>query len=430
MKAGQEENKNEFIPGLINNPKTNERKNNFLPSKEIKNFSVSPVSTPVTTQENLDINLKKNITFSFRKNLIEKTKTIDPIKPKLIQAIYRGYIYRKNFFKLKGIKEKLKAESDIIIQQKETEYIPENIKETEKIINKEFNDDFLDKLKIKNNKNINGNIPRKKLGTDCLIGKDKNGEEFLYKGELDLNGKFNGYGELYLKSGKKYEGKFSDGKLNDYGRLIDLFGIKCYEGKFKDNQLTDGKGKIIEIKEDGSKTVYEGFIKNMRKEGNGIEIKNDYTYMGEFINDLKHGKGKVVFKDGETFYQGEFTYGKMTGSGVYYHKDKSRYEGEFLDGKMHGKGLFIWPDGTEYEGNYVNNLREGSGEYRKKNGKIYRGMYKAGKQHGKGIIINEFGEKKEVEYNEGKIVKKIDNEDEDKEYNKQFTKQGREFTLK
>ena len=37
---------------------------------------------------------------------------------------------------------------------------------------------------------------------------------------------------------------------------------------------------------------------------------------------------------------------------------------------------------------------------------IYKGHYKAGKQHGKGILINKKGEKREVEYVEGKLVKK------------------------
>ena len=273
--------------------------------------------------------------------------------------------------------------------------------ETDNIIKKEFNDDFLIKLKLKeSNKDF---PPKRKVKTDCLLRKDSKGEDLFYRGELDLEGKFNGYGELYLKNGKKYEGKFTDGKLNDYGRLIDLFGIKCYEGKFKDNQLLDGKGKIVEIGEDGSKTVYEGDIKNMKKEGNGIEKKKDYTYMGQFSDDLKHGKGKNIFNDGE-IYEGDFNKGKMTGTGTYQFKDKSQYTGEFLDGKMHGKGIITYPNGTKFDGNFVDNFREGYGEYYKANGQIFKGNYKKGKKHGKGIIINPNGAQKEVEYNEDQLV--------------------------
>ena len=302
------------------------------------------------------------------------------------------------------MKELLKHDSDEIIKKKESEFISENLMEVDAIIKKNFNDNFLNKLQLKKSNRQNNTIR-----TDCLLKKNTKGELGLYRGELDINGNFNGYGELYLKTGKKYEGKFVDGKLNGYGRLIDLFGIKCYEGNFQDNQLMDGDGKIIEIKEDGSKVIYEGDIENMKKQGKGIEKKNDSTYMGFFNDDLKHGKGKVVFIEEDSVYEGDFNKGKMTGSGVFTWKDKTSYDGEFLDGKKHGKGLFKWPDGTEYEGDYVNNLREGLGEYRWKNGKKFKGMFKGGKQHGKGVYILPNGEVKNVEYNEGKLIKKNTN---------------------
>lgn len=88
--------------------------------------------------------------------------------------------------------------------------------ETEEIIKKNFNDNFLNKLQIKKSTRLN---PR--IRTECLIRKNIKGEEGLYRGELDLNDNYNGYGELYLKTGKKYKRKFIDGKLNGYGRLID-----------------------------------------------------------------------------------------------------------------------------------------------------------------------------------------------------------------
>ena len=406
LKSGQEEKKSEFYPDSINmfnsnNTKINTNRNRHLSlSSEIRDSNL-PSST---SREKTNFLLKgDNKTFSFR--YLEKAKTINPESIQIIQAIFRAFLYRKNFFKNKGIKELLKKSSEEIIHEKESEYINENLIETDKIIKKEFNDGFLVKLQLK--ESTKGIRPSsKKIKTDCLIRKDSKGEDYFYRGELDLEGKFNGYGELYLRSGKKYEGKFKDGKLNDYGRLIDLFGIKCYEGYFKDNSLLDGKGKIIEIKEDGSKIVYEGDIKNMKREGNGIETKDDYTYMGPFRNDLKHGHGKVTFNDGIASYEGDFNNGKMTGKGIYQWKNRDIYEGDFVDGKMHGKGKYKYFEGATYEGYFVNNLREGKGVYTKKDGRIYKGNYKAGKQHGKGVIINKNGEEREVEYFEGKLVKK------------------------
>lgn len=401
IKGGQDEKKSEFFPEFSKNMNANKRNINFSVEKNNIDFS----SNPVSTRDNYDISLKKNVTFSFRKSFIERAKTLSPDKIAMIQRIFRAYIYRKRFFKTKGIKDLLKQDSNETIQKKESEFISETLIETDKIIKKEFNDDFLDKLQLKESINSPKFLNKKKIKTNCLIGKDSNGEEFFYRGELDLEGKPNGYGELYLKSGKKYEGKFKNGKLNDYGRLIDLFGIKCYEGKFQDNQLMDGKGKIIEIKENGSKVIYEGDIKNMKREGKGIQKNENCTYMGDFRNDLKDGHGKAVFNDGDV-YEGDFKNDKMTGQGLYQFKENKTYEGEFLDGKFHGKGILKYDNGTEFQGNFVNNLKEGYGEYRRKKGKNYHGMYKANKKHGKGVIIYENGERKEVEYFEDQLVRK------------------------
>ena len=397
VKNNNEEKISEFKPEHI---KDRNKNNPLLTKSEIKDSIMSPRYTP--SKNNINLNFPANLNITFGE--LGKTRTFNTGNLLKLQTVIRAFIFRKRFFETNGMKDLLKHSSDEIIKKKESEFISENLMETDAIIKKNFNDNFLTKLQLKKNKGPNNNIR-----TDCLIKKNTKGEECLYRGELDINGNFNGYGELYLKTGKKYEGKFVDGKLNGYGRLIDLFGIKCYEGNFKDNQLLDGRGKIIEIHEDGSKVIYEGDIENMKKQGKGIENKKDMAYMGFFSDDLKHGKGKVIFNEEDSVYEGDFYKGKMTGSGVFTWKDKSSYDGEFLDGKMHGKGIFKWPEGNVYEGEYVNNLREGLGEYRWKNGKKFKGMFKGGKQHGKGVYILPNGEVKNVEYNEGKLIKKNTN---------------------
>ena len=315
-----------------------------------------------------------------------------------IQTVIRSFLFRKKFFNPERIK-KYREDDENIIKQKRFELIPKELLDKDNLIKKEFNDDFLDKLE--NNKNNNG--PKlKKVKTNCLVTKYS-----LYKGEQSLDGKFNGYGELYFKEGKKYEGNFIDGKLNGYGRFINLSG-NDYEGMFKDDKFQDGKGKIINFGENGEKIVYEGDIKDMAREGNGIEKTKDHTYIGQFKNDLKNGKGKIIFSGGDEYYEGDFLNNKQTGKGFYKWKDGNTYEGDFVDGKMHGRGLYRWANGDEYEGEFVNNIREGQGERRWKNGKKSQGYFKNGKQHGKGFIYYN-GNKQEVEFNNGKIVKKDNN---------------------
>jgi hypothetical protein len=394
--------------------KGNEEQTEFKP-KTSQNNQKSTTENSVSNKTSCVLSLKfsENKPFSFT-NLKGQLNT--KRKPELtIQAVTRAYLFRKKYFKEQGIKEQLTLISNQTIKKNEKEYISDNLLETDKLIKKDFNDDFLLKLEAKDKKEKPGKFNVK---TDCLLTKDSNNEDCLYKGELSLDGKFNGYGELFYKNGKKLEGKFENGKLNGYGRLINLFGINCYEGNFKDNQLLDGKGKIIKIEDNGDKIIYEGDIKNMKKEGKGIEKNKDYTYLGSFSDDLRHGKGKIIFNDGEEYYEGDFTNGKMTGYGFYKWSNNNTYKGQFLDGKLHGKGIFKWSDGNEYEGDYVNNIKEGQGEYRSKNGKIYKGPYKNGKQHGIGIVTNPNGESFEVEFNNGKAVKK------------NLEKSKRDFTLK
>jgi hypothetical protein len=382
--------------------KGNEEQTEFKP-KISQNNQKASTENSLSNKTSCVLSLKfpENKPFSFT-NL--KGQTNAKKSPELtIQAIARAYLFRKNFFKEQGLKEQLTIISNQNIKKNEKEYISDNLLETDKLIKKDFNDDFLLKLEAKDKTEKPGKFNVK---TDCLLTKDSNNEDCLYKGELSLDGKFNGYGELYFKNGKKLEGKFVNGKLNGYGRLINLFGINCYEGNFKDNQLLDGKGKIIKIEDNGEKTIYEGDIKNMKKEGKGIEKNKDYTYLGSFSDDLRHGKGKIIYNEGEEYYEGEFKNGKMTGYGFYKWSNNNTYKGQFLDGNLHGKGVFKWQDGNEYEGDYVNNIREGEGEYRWKNGKKYKGPYKNGKAHGIGLVTTSNGETFEAEFNNGKMVKK------------------------
>ena len=394
--------------------KSNEEQTEFKP-KISQNNQKSTTENSISNKTSCVLSLKfpENKPFSFS-NLKGQSNT--KRKPELtIQAIARAHLFRKKFYKEHGLKEQLTIISNQNIKKNEKEYISDNLLETDKLIKKDFNDDFLLKLEAKDKKEKPSKFNVK---TDCLLRKDSNNEDCLYKGELSLDGKFNGYGELFFKNGKKLEGKFENGKLNGYGRLINLFGINCYEGNFKDNQLLDGKGKIIKIEDNGDKIIYEGDIKNMKKEGKGIEKNKNYTYLGSFKDDLRHGKGKIIFNEGEEYYEGEFTNGKMTGYGFYKWSNNNTYKGQFLDGNLHGKGIFKWNDGNEYEGDYVNNIKEGQGEYRCKNGKKYKGPYKNGKQHGIGILTTPNGESFEVEYNDGKVVKK------------DLVKEKRSFSLK
>jgi len=242
-----------------------------------------------------------------------------------------------------------------------------------------------------------------------MITKIQNREVF-YKGEINEENNII-YGELYYKTGEKYQGYFENGKLNGWGRHINSKG-ECFEGLFKNNILT-GKGIIIKEEEkDGVKSsiYYEGDIKNFIKEGYGIEKNSDYKYEGEFKKNLKDGNGKVTYYKGREYYEGDFLKGEITGIGYYVFSNKNTYRGEFLNGKMHGKGIYKWANGNIYEGDYVDNIREGMGEYTWKEGKKYTGGFSRGKPHGHGILTIK-GVSIECELEYGKLLYKIKSDD-------------------
>lgn len=326
----------------------------------------------------------------------------------IIQSSFRGYIFRKKFNEIKGIKCELIEKNNEKIENIEKNFISKLMLKSEKLFIKTFFDDnwknYYDLEEFNNilpkNNNILNFIENNNsilVKTKCLLSKYKK-EDCLYRGSLTLDSlqknknknkiTFNinsltGKGILYLRNGKKYEGNFIKGELNGWGRYISSKGI-CYEGLFIDGIL-NGKGEIIKIDENRRKNIYKGDIKIFKKEGKGEEKTNDYIYEGDFSKDLKHGNGKIIYNKGDS-YEGKFTYGEITGKGFYIWKNNHTYFGDFVGGKMHGKGLYKWTDGNQYEGDYVNNVKEGKGEFKWKDGRIYKGEFKNGRPHGKGLI--------------------------------------------
>jgi hypothetical protein len=93
--------------------------------------------------------MTKKKTFSFRQTTVDE-QFIKSEKIKKIQKAYKGFIFRKKFIK-ENRKDLLIKESDEYINNKKKEYISKNLMEIDTIIKKEFNDNFLDKLQLKEN---------------------------------------------------------------------------------------------------------------------------------------------------------------------------------------------------------------------------------------------------------------------------------------
>lgn len=223
---------------------------------------------------------------------------------------------------------------------------------------------------------------------------------------------------------------------------LKLYAVEC--GTFKEGKQ-NGKGRTISLQLPGTKEFLsvlgeDLFVEylNFKKKIKGQNPKTGFykrLHIGEYVNGLPEGHGKVIAGNSE--YVGNWQKGKKDGYGVYLHYEGDRYEGEWkqdkyngfgklfkLDGgvfeghfemnQIQGKGKFIsntnmvydgdwvlgqkegygtetFPNGYKYEGNWKNDLKDGFGTLFNPNEFTYVGEFKEGKQHGKGSQTLENG---------------------------------------
>ena len=138
-------------------------------------------------------------------------------------------------------------------------------------------------------------------GQDNIIKCDdeKEYENAIYIGCLDVENRPDGLGVLNFNTGDKYEGYWSKGKKNGLGKYTYSNG-DYYEGDWV-NDKQDGFGKFVNANGD----IYEGYYKNGMRNGEGklISDRNNimlqYTYeFGDVIKSVQTNydeKGDIDF---------------------------------------------------------------------------------------------------------------------------------------
>nr|XP_057929061.1 ankyrin repeat and MYND domain-containing protein 1-like isoform X2 [Doryrhamphus excisus] len=105
-----------------------------------------------------------------------------------------------------------------------------------------------------------------------------------------------------------------------------------------------------------------------RRQGVGVQESLDGSrYEGEFVNGLKHGKGRYTWKSGEL------------------------YEGSFYKDYRHGDGVYCWPSGHKFIGKFYLNWREGYGQQLFPDGATFKGLYHADQRFGPGVLSEPSG---------------------------------------
>ena len=351
-----------------------------------KNKQINPLCSSINSQ------LINTATSKFTEN-----NNNDNYKITIIQSVFRGYIFRKNY---KFLKQKQIQETNQLLTEFIEQYTKLNLKRAESLIGTKFDINgyklyYNDENEINKLFNYNyGQIFNTKLLIISGIIPS------FYTGQVNINNQRHGFGILLKNDGSKYEGHWKNNIFNGWGRFID------YDGTLIECNFINGKANGKGMKKTLNGLIYIGdFIDNL-KDGNGKEETNEHIYEGEFKKDKKNGNGKLIYKLLNDYYEGEFKDNCITGVGFYTWKNKDTYKGTFVNGKMHGKGFYKWPDGGEYYGEYVNNIKEGNGKFKWSNGRIFEGQFKKGKPHGFGKLKIGNMEFK-VEFNNGKLVTNI-----------------------
>ena len=131
-------------------------------------------------------------------------------------------------------------------------------------------------------------------------------------------------------------------------------------------------------------------------------LPNGDFYMGSFSDNVPHGSGKYLWKDG-CMYEGEWKKGKASGKGKFCWPSGATYEGAFKSGRMEGFGIFIGSDGDTYRGSWSADRKHGNGQKRYSNGDFYEGSWKRNLQDGKGRYVWKNGNEYIGEWKNGVI---------------------------
>lgn len=219
---------------------------------------------------------------------------------------------------------------------------------------------------------LNGDIYEGGFQYGIIFGK---GKRLTSYGAVDEGDYVHGrlHGDAKLSFIYNYEGEFVSGVACGKQKIIfpcgDIYVGNCkkwlphgkgkmcfsngsiYSGDFKKGQPAEDckriRGARIILEDDPYKDSFNGKAE--------IIYNNGEKHIGDFVNGVLHGKGKIISASGVCCYQGDFIQGKKTGMGLLSFDDGRTYQGAVVNGIMQGQGKLHYPNGLYYEGTFENN---------------------------------------------------------------------------
>lgn len=205
--------------------------------------------------------------------------------------------------------------------------------------------------------------------------------------------------------------KYTSSKMGEWARYKRKNNVQSEKGFERKNEVHEIP--IINKPLEASRITeqLENDITEPQSDINIIEFDNGDVYEGDISNGMRHGNGRIVYRDGTSF-EGEWVNDKIGAKGIYIDAKANKYTGDFLNGQRTGRGTLtgsLTGDVTgfwKYEGNFrdgevhgyaVFNLESSDGV------KIYReGQWNNGELNGQGTMRTEYS--KQVSIYKGEFL--------------------------
>jgi len=167
----------------------------------------------------------------------------------------------------------------------------------------------------------------------------------------DSNTWHNCFGKQETYAGGVYEGQFRFGKRDGAGQWYEVYvqlgrQREIYVGEFKED-MRHGRGEFI----NSVGEIYSGDWKENQRDGEGTEKSpSGEQYVGQWKSDRPNGRGTKTWADGRQ-YVGEFSRGNGI-QGILTWPNGAKFEGPEISGAPTGDGTLSYPDGSTITGRF------------------------------------------------------------------------------
>lgn len=166
--------------------------------------------------------------------------------------------------------------------------------------------------------------------------------------------------EFYNKHGPELKiiGGYQ-GESNPYAtKLTKTSDGSYYLGQINQQGQPEGFGILVEKRG----TILTGAFIREELNGPGMEIIPQRCYLGNFVNGMIEGEGKIYFQTGAIF-KGNFIKGLREGNGTIELEGQRYFKGTFKEDKETGEVVIDWPKlGSKYEGHMIEGVYNGKGK--------------------------------------------------------------------